>query len=99
MPVAWQSALLSAEHLFDTCVGCALLLFLFCQATLSPEARQVLFEKMEVLLQETTLQNAQYKNNLQSMGQEITKLMEESDSHAQSERASSRVRTSLASDS
>jgi len=48
-------------------------------ATLSPEARQVLFEKMEVLLQETTLQNAQYKNNLQSMGQEITKLMEELD--------------------
>jgi hypothetical protein len=46
-------------------------------ASLSPESRQVLFEKMEVLLQETTLQNAQYKNNLQSMGAEITKLMEE----------------------
>jgi len=48
-------------------------------ASLSPESRQVLFEKMEVLLQETTLQNAQYKNNLQSMGAEITKLMEESE--------------------
>lgn len=47
--------------------------------TLTPEAKQALFEKMEIITQETTLQNAQYKKNLQSMGEEITKLMEESE--------------------
>jgi len=46
---------------------------------LSSEARQELFEKMELILQETTLQNSQYKNNLKSMGAEMTKLMEELD--------------------
>jgi hypothetical protein len=45
---------------------------------MTSEGRLQMFEKMEILLQETTLQNAQYKNNLQSMGAEITKLMEES---------------------
>ena len=51
---------------------------LFGTATLTQEAKQELFDKMEIILQETTLQNAQYKKNLKSMGEEITKLMEES---------------------
>lgn len=48
-------------------------------SSLGPEAKQALFEKMEIILQDTTLQNAQYRANLQSMGGEVTKLMSELD--------------------